>query len=440
MNYRSKMGYCMILGFLGVFCLTLSPLAWGEEIRKLPIPNIEELTEGKVKIGDTIDKSNVDLIKDYILPGTYEQVLRGMIMIMGQNLPPEELLPSHFNEATKKNQGKAIMDENGIVYYEQKGNYWPGGIPFADPKTGLEVAANFTFGLGHDNMDLNMDMKYVNKRGEIEKHIIQKIHGTNCTARLKVPPLGVVPGFEGEKERNLIVTIYPHEQKGTGVLFFRKYDYATYSDEGFVYVPFFKRVIRINANTFQDNVGGSDVTLGDRKGILEPLSNFKIKLLETKYLLIPSPEAPDTKLRPDEGVDFFWEHDVGFKFIRDRWCISPMHILEAIPTIKHIYSKKIVAVYAPPYWGCNPVINPTEMYDRQGALWRNYLLPCRTVKITDGEPYVQATAVTTYDVQADHATNERINWRVNWAGESRGGYGGLQPADQTLKKLLKFGR
>src|SRR3989337_3870173 len=76
---------------------------------KASLPTIEDLTGGKVKIGDLIDKNNVDLVKEYLTAAMYEYVKRGMVLRMGTQLPPDQLNPKAYREATERNRGKAVM-------------------------------------------------------------------------------------------------------------------------------------------------------------------------------------------------------------------------------------------------------------------------------------------------------------------------------------------
>jgi len=131
------------IGF--VICCAFFPLVTAGAAEAPAAPTIEELTKGKVKLGDRIDKTNADLIKEYVSPGVYELIQKGMVMKMGKNPPPEEIVPKFFLEATERNKGQAVMDENRTVYLKD-GSLWPGGIPFPDPKNGNEVMANFKYG------------------------------------------------------------------------------------------------------------------------------------------------------------------------------------------------------------------------------------------------------------------------------------------------------
>ena len=78
-------------------------------------PTIEDLTDGKVKNDGLIDKNNVELVKEYLTAAMYEYVKRGMVLRMGTQLPPDQLNPKAFKEATERNLGKAVMDKNGVV-------------------------------------------------------------------------------------------------------------------------------------------------------------------------------------------------------------------------------------------------------------------------------------------------------------------------------------
>ena len=89
--------------------------------RKAKCPTLEDLTDGKVKKGDIIDVNNMDLVKDYLTEGNAEAIRQGMVLVIGTTVEPDVGNIPAFTEATKKNKGKAIIDENGVVYYEKIG-------------------------------------------------------------------------------------------------------------------------------------------------------------------------------------------------------------------------------------------------------------------------------------------------------------------------------
>ena len=63
-------------------------------------PTIEDLTGGKVKIGDLIDKNNMALVKEYLGAGVIECLNQGLVMEMTELAPPEVLVPSYFRDLT----------------------------------------------------------------------------------------------------------------------------------------------------------------------------------------------------------------------------------------------------------------------------------------------------------------------------------------------------
>jgi len=145
----------LLIGLALICFLSFLPIAEGVaiELQLPPLPpTIEELTNGKVKIGDQITKDNVDLVKEYLPLGLYECVKNGMVLKMGKNPPPEKINPKTYLEATEKNRGKAVVDDHMVVRY-QDGSEWPGGIPFPEPKTAQELMGNYRFGIGYDNYE-----------------------------------------------------------------------------------------------------------------------------------------------------------------------------------------------------------------------------------------------------------------------------------------------
>jgi len=400
---------------------------------KANLPTIEELTNGKVKTGDLIDKNNVDLVKNYLSTGTIAAVNRGMVLRMGTQLPPEQIAPKYFREATERNRGKAIMDENGTVYYEKMGTLWPGGLPFPIPKTGLEVAANVKFGTVWDDLrNYPVSILFVDSKGRNYKRVDQDMQFTYCNTRTKVPPLGTIPGYEKIMFKRLIVITFPLELKGVGQYTVRYYDDTRDYDTGFAYLPAFKRTIRVSTTTWQDNIAGSDPTYQDGQGISDPYSNWSFRLIKPRYILMPEPKSPfpllDEKGKIAKNVQF----DVGRKFPRVGWAVWPMYEVEAIPKAKNIYGKKVAYVNAWPYWPSALQFGLIDMYDRQMKLWKVYISHRGNHYVYDGEPYTTPYMNMVYDLQADHMSQF-------WMLEDLNKHG-YKPEDITMKTLLKFGR
>ena len=398
-------------------------------------PTIEDLTGGKVKNDGLVDKNNVELVKEYLTAVMYENVKRGMVMRMGNQLPPDQLNPKAFKEATERNRGKAVMDKNGVVYYEKIGTLWPGGIPFPNAKTGLEAMGNYHYGRVWDTLrNYPIDMWYVNSRGEVYKSVGQEHRYVKCSARTMVPPLGTIPGYENIYIRRISVATYPREITGLGQFTVRYYDPAKTYDTGFAYLPAFKRTIRVSATTWQDNIAGSDLIYGDGDGFQEPYFDWDLKLTGKKFLLVHEPKSPTPILDETGHLSKSVQFDVGKKYPRLGWVIWPVNVVEAIPRFKHVYGKRVAYIPIWPYISSGTGIFTTDIYDRQMKLWKGYFQYSGRQEYQNGDPQKPQTPFSgnsVYDLQADHTTHY-------WARMVMNDY--IDPEAINLGTLLKIGR
>jgi len=405
-------------------------LAAGEKPGWVP-PSIEELTQGKVKVGDLVTKDNVDLVKEYLTVSVYETVKKGMVLRMAQNLPAEELAPRFFWEATVKNKGNAVMDQEGTVRLAD-GSNWSGGLPFPNPKAPLEAMANVKFGRGcDDNYIPTSPCLYVGKNGNIEKTADMNIWQVWAFGRMKVEPLGVVPGHEDFQWRHIAVFSAPLEMKGMGQLTIRHYDEFKKPDEGFMYIPAFKRTIRVSATTYQDNVGGMDFTYSDPQGLREPYAHWDFKSITRKLMLVPETKPAFRWTTEGGKIDPRVEFDNGHSFARAGWMVMPVLVIDATPKIKHIYGRKVFYMPEPPYWYSQSPIGLVDIYDRQSKLWKCYV-DFRDTVVQDGVQYGGMDfGIMMYDLQTGHSSmnpwTSLPNQRV--------------PLEElSLTKLLKVGR
>ncbi|MDY6974551.1 MAG: DUF1329 domain-containing protein, partial [Thermodesulfobacteriota bacterium] len=403
---------------------------------KVKLPTIEDLTSGKVKEGDLIAKDNVDLVKEYLPLTIYKSVMDGMVMSMGKQLPPDQLYPKTFADATEKNKGKAVMDENGTVWYEKVGVNWPGGLPFPEPKSGLEIMANVKFGWVPDTLrNYPNFIRFVDKKGRAYKQVGNDQRFLKLSTRTNLPPLGSYPGYENMMFKRISVITSPLKIKGLGQYSIRFYDDTRNYDTGFAYLPAFKRTIRVSGTTWQDNMAGSDCTYGDGMGFLEPYSDWTFKFLEKKYILLPEPKSPFPYLDKQTGkLDERLEYDVGKKFVRFGFSVWPVTVVEAKPKIKHIYGKRVLSVIAWPYWHSNTAIGIGEMYDRQMKPWKYYCSIRGNHNIVRGEHYTSGWGTFIYDTQTQHMTQL---WADEMVDVPECTY---TPEDLTLKALLEVGR
>ena len=109
--------------------------------------SIEAFTGGRVKVGDTIDKDNVELVQDLLDPIVYQEVIQDgrTFEIVAEEQAIETMYPPYFLDATLRNQGQAVFDDVGNVR-TQDGQPWIGGLPFPAIENGNQAIANYLYG------------------------------------------------------------------------------------------------------------------------------------------------------------------------------------------------------------------------------------------------------------------------------------------------------
>ena len=426
-------GSVLLMAMMATTCVTAAEL----QLPPMP-PTIEKVTNGAVKIGDVITKENVDSVKDYIPAGLYECVKQGMVLKMGTNLPPEKLLPRTYLEFSERYKGQAVVNDHGVVRLKD-GSEWPGGIPFVDPKTAWEVMGNKKFGIANDNFRVEVQPTYyVNKEGKHYKTANMGIYTYWTDGRKKVPPLGSVPGQEKYHQRFVNVFVSPLELKGLGQFNINHDDDTENYDIGFLYLPAFKRTIRISATTWQDNVGGSDFTFGDPEGLREPFGTWNFKLIGKKEMLVAEPVRDPQAVLTEGGlnVDPRVEWDQGKRFPRLGWTIAPVYIIEATSKDQgHLYSKKVLYIIAPYFAHAvgGTSLAYVDIYARTGELWKLYY-DWRGDSATskDGENYTATSGYSMHDLLSGHQTHF-INYTSEIDGE-------MSSEFICLKLLLQLGK
>lgn len=407
----------------GLFILFSTAIGYSADI-----PSIENLTGGKIKTGDQITKANVDVVKQWLAPSTYEQVKRGMVLVMAPTTPVEKTIPAYYLAATQKNAGQAMIGKNSVVYHKS-GKKWPGGFPFTDPQSGAEAMANQKLGLlfGMDDFNYFTRLLYIDKAGKAYKYSTSWYRKLWVNPRLKVSPVPSFPGHEDELFRSMIVFTEPYDLKSISQVVTRYYDDTANPDDGYVYVPALKRTRRISATNWQDNMAGTDLTWGDAEGFCEPFSLWNFKLVGKANMIMPGQSMP----MPVKDKDGKWvagvPTDVGLKFVRMQWEVRPVVIVEATPKGKHVYGKQ--TLYLDGLNWRSPLV---DKYDRQGKLWKAWTNGGGTLKGKDGANYGITCYIHGYDLQVDQMTRI-LTVSPTWNT-------GVSIGDYSTKKMLELGQ
>lgn len=428
---RMKKLVTIILGVALIF-LSYGALNGYGFMEDKDIPTIEQLTHGKLKVGDTFGKEQLPILKDYLAPGVQALLEEGLKGVIGAQLPFETQMPPSFLAATKKGQGKAYIDATRACWMKTSTNEkgcWTGGLPFwPEAKTGMEAMENLRFGRYMvDEYHALVRMDLVDAKGVAYKKLYSHYDIVYINPRVKLPPYSDI--YKNENYRNRVFYYYPYDLNGLALIKTRFYDDMARPDEGFIYVPALKRTLRVATTTWADNMAGTDMTWGDSDtGLGEPFADWDYKLVATdKVMLCPAIDNPLPGYKNGEIIPNV-PIDAGQRFARVHWNVRPVCIVEATPKVPHVYGKKIFYLDGQAF-RCHFF----ENYDHQGRLWKTWLQCCGLQADTSGEKYAVGSYPGMYDTQKDSTTRLTSYYLgINTAS--------ITPEDYTLKKLMEIGK
>lgn len=277
----------MSRGVMGAGVLTsLWPLIAesGDISRAYPeeLQSLDAYTKGKVREGDEITADNVEHVKDLLAPITYQEVsqMGRRIKVVPQTTDITELYPHDFLEATLKNSGNATLDKVGNVRTKTDGSPWVGGMPFPDPKTGLEAFSNLGITAGRHNETQYAAKDWdLNPSGNVEYEYELAACEKNAVARVADPDGPYWRGHEDKLRYTGVWFVSPQDVSGTSFLNTIHYDQRKFPDL-VGYIPAFKRVRRFPTNQrFEPLVPGITVFLSDFWAAGDPMltwGNYRI--------------------------------------------------------------------------------------------------------------------------------------------------------------------
>jgi hypothetical protein len=383
--------------------------------------DIELYTKGKIKVGDVIDKDNIDIVKDLIDPLCYQEVTQQgrKFWIHETETDIRTMYPYQFLEATIKNQGRAKFDDVGNVWNDD-GKPWIGGNPFPDPQTGWEAIANLTLNWGrHDQSMYAVPIFAMGLEGEVDYEYDLVWAEENMVARVNDPNGPYVPGEEDKLRYQSTWFTYPNDVKGTAFMNIWPYDQRQFPDL-FGYLPAFKRVRRFPTNQrFEPLVAGINLFLSDAWAAGDPMltwGNFKIihrgPFLgsTTKNWMGDRPGWDYELVGGPQGKSFFYA---------PKELIPEVVVIEGEPTgyPRAPVSKKRV------YIDVRNMAYPQMItFDRRGDLWKSFepgygQYKKGDIKYMDGDHIAWSwNWVLSDDIQTGRVT------RFHQADKVRGGY------------------
>ena len=400
--------------------------------------DIEAFTKGRVKVGDVIDEDSIDLIQDLVDPILYQEVKQDGRKFFIQSTPKaiETLYPPYFLDATIRNQGQATFDNIGNVYTKD-GKPWIGGLPFPDPKTGIEAIANITLAWGrHDKALFALPALVMSPNGNVQYEYDFIWAELQCTGLVHPDAPGVyLPGHEDETRLQCIWFTYTLDVKGHAFLSIWKYDQRQIPIL-FGYLPNFKRVRRFPANQrFEPYMAGMNLYLSDAHAAGDPMltwGNYKI--------IYRGPFIGSTNDQWLPQNDNWIQPVVGGKqdqtyFYVGKSLIPEVIVFEGEPIgyPNAPVSKRRVYMDAR-----NSGIVQSITYDRNGEMWKSFeggagQLKTETdeVLIADGRPEHSGQWLISHDVQTSFVT------RIHLGEKCRGDWRtALDPDEDVLNNYM----
>ncbi len=334
---------------------------------KFPVPSYEGQELAKLRqwektwAGKKITKENIDQIKEFLHEGVYIAMTQpekfGAETIWCEVVPYRQYPTSKGKiAATMKYAPTSKLEENGMI----AGYGQVAGIPFPQPKTGLEMAWNFD---GNTRGDASREKQWGNVidcRSRNERETIQYRWELYWIGRYDVEP---IPAFSKKKNPRGIARSFfqrhaaPADFVDTTMIEI-KYINPKRLEDLWVYTAMFRRIRRYASTQRSDTIDGTDMIYDDHDGWYTSIIHNTYSAKGRADLLVARHQDRD-KLERIKGQGF-WS---GVQRERvNHWVVEVKN-----KNKNYVYSKQI--------WYLDPEtwqMNFKTMYNRQGEFWKMY--------------------------------------------------------------------
>jgi hypothetical protein len=399
---------------------TITKADWTEKVGFKP-----DLSIPGYKAGMTIDASNFSSFKKLVPAGL--EVLISKYKLSLQTTAYKAVHPSDgYIAATNKYLGQPQLIDIGSEARKTGIKNYTAGLPFPNPKTGLEVAWNYQYSYNGDDGTFHYGVYWISAKDGVERweewvweYIIRTINRTD------IAPLPAIEQFlkKNIQYTSMTYAIQPYDKRGFGALYSR---YVEPKDqEGWIYVPTMKRELRNTFGSKGDAWNSTDLLYEDVRGFMGYPEWMNWKLVEKKTILATMHSGiPLGKEARDKVFDFdTWPHWNP----KMKWEPRPVYVVEVTPKFKdYPYSKMVMYIDAETYY-----IVLKEAYDKKGKLWKVLINAYNESKdMTKYPPGIGTSLII--DLQAEHATAfPSYNFKANV---------GLKPGKFKVSTLRKMGK
>jgi len=311
-----------------------------------------QLIGGAVKF--RVDKSNVETYKDKLPVGLYTQIKEWGRIVNVYDTIRDYKPPVEYGDATGKYKGSAkITARGGLENYTA-------GLPFPDPKTGIEAMYNYEYKYNGDDFSFTDTDFFIDSTTGQSRLLKGGYNRYAYQGRLFLDPKPTVQSSDKIELKEVQWLTYPEDVAGLALLTVRYQDPGK-GDDGWMYIPSIRRVRRISVAQRGDSFGGTDLTWDDYRGFSGKVSDYTWKLLGKKEI-IGMYHAVTWKMRHKDRVPF--SEDV-------RYELRPVAVVEGVNKMKdYVYNRRIIYLDADSWY-----IVAEDLYDRRGALWKYLEIP-----------------------------------------------------------------
>jgi hypothetical protein len=267
-------------------------------------------------------------------------------------------------EATKKNEGKAKLDNKGYLV----DGSWIAGIPFPKP-SGKFKAQQYMYNFekrydhfGFDAYEVALNYGF-DKNVKMDNVVVGETYFTRLAGRVFVEPYGFLDErARKNNERSVFTFLFKEPRDSAGLVYQSTvYDAQKLSNQVIFYVPSMRRFRKGTATDGQSPTGGVDQIADDSLMWSQKLNPnkypYNMEIMEDREYLVPIVH---------DGTEYY-DSKNKYAFKNLRMMRRPLVVLKLTQLDKnYVYSKRIIYMDKETF-----KIYYMENYDQKGRLYRN---------------------------------------------------------------------
>jgi hypothetical protein len=389
----------LFLGMAVLMLIIMSSRAQAEDV-KYPAAayGADELAKvrewEKTWAGKKIDKSNIDQVAQFLpdqIVTLYKDPKKwgapeaeGLFFSI---IPYTQVIETQgVIAATKKHAPTVKVNAEGdIVNYADIA-----GVPFPDPKNGLEIAWNFDLNTHGDSNHYARKGPVISPGVSMERKTHQDQWELSWIHRTDVEPVPAYASNPKGIHRGLFLHLYEPPESQNSRFFNLRFIDKKKEDDGYMWYAPFRRIRRINVGQRTDTIDGTDMIYDDEYGWDGHIQRNTYQLIGKKELLC-SRHTDAKKFQRVEG------QAAPNNVMRERMATYVVEVKSRDPN--YLYGKRV--------WYIDPetyLVLWTELYDEMKRPWKCFEYFHTDFKTTKGEMKNMISGVLLLDFQRTHAS------------------------------------